>query len=66
MSHTCMTHYMTHLLTNTSSLQIDLNQICKLRNQVAKNQVVKIKWQNQVAILSGKHVLVTCQSRDPR
>ena len=40
-----MTHYMTHLLTNTSSLQIDLNQICKLRNQVAK-----IKWQNQVAI----------------
>ena len=56
-----MTYYMTHLLTNTSSLQIDLNQICKLRNQVAK-----IKWQNQVVILSGKHVLVTCQSRDPR
>ena len=43
-----MTHYMTHLLTNTSSLQIDLNQICKLRNQVAK-----IKWQNQVAKSSG-------------
>ena len=60
-----MTYYMTHLLINTSSLQIDLNQICKLRNQVAKNQVAKnqvakIKWQNQVAILSGKHVLVTC------
>ena len=48
-----MTYYITHLLINTSSLQIDLNQICKLRNQVTNqvtNQVAKIKWQNQVAI----------------
>ena len=35
-----MTHYMTYILTNTSSLQIDLNQIYKLRNQVV-NQVAK-------------------------
>ena len=53
MSLTSMTHYMTYILTNTSSLQIDLNQIYKLRNQVANqvvNQVAKTKWQT----LSGK------------
>ena len=44
-----MTHYMTHILINTSSLQIDLNRICKLRNQVV-NQVAKTKWQT----LSGE------------
>ena len=49
-----MTHYMTHILTNTSSLQIDLNQICKLRNQVAKT-----KWQTLSGETRASHMAIT-------
>ena len=58
MSLTSMTHYMTHILTNTSSLQIDLNQICKLRNQVA-NQVAKTKWQTLSGETRASHMAIT-------
>ena len=53
-----MTHYMTHILTNTSSLQIDLNQIYKLRNQVA-NQVAKTKWQTLSSETRASRMAIT-------
>ena len=53
---------MTHILTNTSSLQIDLNQICKLRNQVVNqvaNQVAKTKWQTLSGETRASHMAIT-------
>ena len=58
MSLTSITHYVTHILTNTSSLQIDLNQIYKLRNQVV-NQVAKTKWQTLSGETRTSHIAIT-------